>query len=135
MSLPNPSEELPKKGPRPDPVRERLGHDPDIMRHSLAELAGYICSRTGASTSWPDVQVMAMGWAAFAREAASLLRQKVIEIQEYAIDWCEGNHDKANFEIVQSGKFHRLDSRVRALTTEMKAYENRLKELAKALEE
>jgi len=133
MSLPNPSEEL-QKGPRPDPVRERLGHDPDIMRYSLAELAGDICDRTGASTEWPDVQVMAMGWAAAAREAASLLRQKVIETQEYAILWCDGNHDKANFEIVQSGKFRRLDSRVRTLTNEMKAYEERLRELAQALE-
>jgi hypothetical protein len=131
MSLPAKKEQ--PKGPRPDPVRQRLGEDPDIMKFSLAELAGGICERTGAATSWPDVQVLAMGWAASAREAASLLRQKVIETQEYAITWCEGNHDKANFEIVQSGKFRRLDSRISILTSEMKGYEKSLKELAKAL--
>lgn len=129
MSLPK-KESQPPVGPRPDPVRERLGHDPDIMRCSLADLAGEICERTSAPLDWPDVQVLAMGWAAAAREAASLMRQKVIETQEYAILYCEGNHDKANFEIVQSGKFRRLDSRVRTLTTEMKVYEERLGEIA-----
>lgn len=130
MSLPLP-EDLPVTGPRPDPVSRRIGKTPELLRKSLAELAGDICNRTSAPVDWPDVQVVAMQWATAAQEIARLQIQKQVDIQGFADSYHDGDALAAEFELVKSQSHRAIDLRVKSLLEELERCEVQLEVLSK----
>lgn len=128
--LPAPKNTPKVSGPHPDPVALRVGKRPDLMRTSMSDLALKIIARTNTNPDWPDVQGAALGWAASARELASLLIQKQVAIQEHANAQCGGDHDAANFELVQNHAFKRVDQRINHTKTDMQGYEKLLRSLS-----
>jgi hypothetical protein len=129
MRLAPKEEPYPEGGPRPDPLAKRLGVKPDLMATSLQALAEHVLERTQAPGTWPDAQALALGWASNTKEIASLVLQKETQIHKYAIEYCEGDHDLANFELVQSQQFKRIDRRIADLQGQCERYRKQLQAL------
>lgn len=129
MRLAPKEEYWPENGPRPDPLAKRLGDRPDLMATSLQALARHILERTGAPPEWPDAQALAIGWASNTKEIASLVIQKETQIHKHAVEQCEGDHDLANFELVQSQQFKRIDKRISELQGQCSRYTKQLQAL------
>lgn len=129
MRLAPKEEFFPENGPRPDPLAKRLGVKPDLMATSLQSLAEHILQRTDAPPGWPDAQALALGWASNTKEIASLVIQKETQIHKHAVDHCDGDHDLANFELVRSQEFKRIDKRISDLQGQCSRYLKQLEAL------
>jgi len=126
-----PANDLPA-GPRPDPVALRLGAQLAVIQRDMAELAGEIIERMKAPAEWSDVQVAAMGWSAAVSQIARVTRQRIIQTQEEANLYYDGDYDKAEFILTKNGTFSAIEATLTRLHKSVRDYESRLKELAEA---
>lgn len=116
-------------------LNKLVGEQPSASVMSMAEGAAMICERLGADATQPDIQVLAWGWAATTMEAIRLQRERVRQLDLYARDHCGGNYDEAQFKIANSGKYKRVESRIRALRRELEEYEESLVQRMKGIRE